>query len=92
MRKRKGLKEVVPGYENVSLSVHSRWPQLLTWFYSTTTSCKNVHGRTEFPFCQSFVESFMRLMNSIQFLRFNKILFPPSSVFASNVPSLEIWA
>lgn len=91
MRKRKGIKEVVPGYENVSLSVHSRWPQLLTWFYSTTTSCKNVHGHTEFPFCQSFVESFMRLMNSIQFLRFNKILFPPSSVFASNVPSLEIW-
>lgn len=90
MRKRKGLKEVVPGYENVSLYPHSRWSQLLIWSYSTTTSCKNVHGHPEFPFCQSFVESFMRLMNSIQFLRFNKILFPHSSVFASIVPPLEI--
>ena len=91
MRKRKGLKEVVPGYENVSFLVLAFRFLLLTWFYSTTTSCKNVHGHPDLRFCQSFVESFMRLMNSIQFLRFNKILFPHSSVFASIVPSLELW-
>jgi hypothetical protein len=76
MRKRKGLKEVVPGYENVSFHRHPS-PFILTtsanfFLYSTTTSCKNAHDR---PACvwQSRVESFfMKLMNAIQLPRFKQ--------------------
>jgi hypothetical protein len=74
MRKRKGLKEAVPGYENVSSFPDQSPFQLLTLFFSTTTSCKNGQRQPELRLCQSFVETFMRMMNSIQFLQFNKIL------------------
>lgn len=51
MRKRKGLKEQVPGYENVSFcSVFLSVIQLLILGSSTTTGCKNAHGR---PDCTS---------------------------------------
>jgi elongation factor 2 len=77
MRKRKGLKETVPGYENVSFpfkmyplcDYHNTFANISS--YSTTTSCKNAHDR---PACvwQSRVESFfMKLMNAIQLPRFN---------------------
>jgi hypothetical protein len=91
MRKRKGLKEVVPGYENVSF-YFSHWSilQSLTFFFSTTTSCKNGHGQPELRLCQSFVETFMRMMNSIQFLQFNKILPHRSSLLASTVASRRL--
>jgi hypothetical protein len=77
MRKRKGLKEAVPGYENVSFpfNVHPCWGFHNTFAnissHSTTTSCKNAHDRPVFVW-QSRVESFfMKLMNAIQLPRFN---------------------
>jgi len=44
-RKRKGLKEQVPGYENVSLTsfMAEREESVLTIFNSTTTSCKQIN-------------------------------------------------
>ena len=69
MRKRKGLKEVVPGYENVSLFTinfpHSE-PLTNSSLHSTTTSCKKVRW-SDSPSASRRKESFMRLMNAIQF-------------------------
>lgn len=71
MRKRKGLKEQIPGYENVSFDPPRGFHLHPANFgSSTTTSCKNAHGCPESRCCQSYVESFfMRLMNAIQLSR-----------------------
>lgn len=69
MRKRKGLKEVVPGYENVSLPIfNSPYFESPTnsSLHSTTTSCKKVRW-SDSPSASRRKESFMRLMNAIQF-------------------------
>ena len=80
MRKRKGLKEQVPGYENVSFDI-CPLPRLtianLSFNYSTTTSCKNGHRQPDCASASHRVESlFMKLMNAIQFPSSNKIQHP----------------
>jgi hypothetical protein len=52
MRKRKGIKEQVPGYENVSIQLFSSESSSTNIIHSTTTSCKNVQYKpTRFQVC-----------------------------------------
>jgi hypothetical protein len=70
MRKRKGLKEQVPGYDNVSF-----WYTVISLrcvantFHSTTTSCKNVpYPPDMFSVSHGCKYMFMRLTNPLHCL------------------------